>query len=359
MTSLPPEIGNLINLQTLLLNGNQLNTLPSEIGSLTNLRKLTINQNKLTSVPSEIEKLVHLQNLRLDRNRLTRVPRTLADSLDAGLDFNFKSNPGLPPELIGNDAHAAAIYLRSIEDVVPQEGVIAQYEAKVILLGEGNVGKTSLSAALRGGKFIEGRPFTHGIEIRPLTLPHPAIDADMTLRIWDFGGQEVYRITHQFFLNRQGLYLVVWKPREGQEKNDIEGWLRRVRLSAGKNARLLVVATHCPSEDRPDLDYSRLQPLFPQLPTRNFEVDNETGRGIRLLLNAISAEAARLPQMGQIVSPRWAAVRQEIADLAESTPQISFEEFTAICRRQRVGRRGNNYAGNLYARGWTDHILLR
>ena len=37
----------------------------------------------------------------------------------------------------------------------------------------------------------------------------------MTLRTWDFGGQEVYRITHQFFFTKRALYMVVWSAREG------------------------------------------------------------------------------------------------------------------------------------------------
>ena len=56
----------------------------------------------------------------------------------------------------------------------------------------------------------------------------------MTVRAWDFGGQEVYRITHQFFFSQRALYLVVWKPREGQEQNEVEGWLRRIRLRVGQ-----------------------------------------------------------------------------------------------------------------------------
>jgi hypothetical protein len=66
----------------------------------------------------------------------------------------------------------------------------------------------------------------------------------MTLNTWDFGGQEVYRITHQFFFSRRALYLCVWKPREGQLENGVESWCRRIRLRVADQARLIVVATH-------------------------------------------------------------------------------------------------------------------
>ena len=54
LTLLPPEIGNLTNLQKLELEYNQLTSLPPEIGNLTNLQQLSVSDNQLTSLPSEI-----------------------------------------------------------------------------------------------------------------------------------------------------------------------------------------------------------------------------------------------------------------------------------------------------------------
>ena len=132
----------------------------------------------------------------------------------------------------------------------------------MLLVGEGNVGKTSLSAALRDDEFIEGRPFTHGINIQSMVLRQPDASEDTTIRLWDFGGQEVHRITHQFFFSQRALYVVVWKPREGQEQNEVEAWLRRIRLRVGSAAQVLIVATHCADEKYPDLDYPQLQRQF-------------------------------------------------------------------------------------------------
>jgi internalin A len=65
----------------------------------------------------------------------------------------------------------------------------------------------------------------------------------MTVRAWDFVGQEVCRmITHQFFITPRALYMVVWNARKGQEQDLIEGWLRRVRLRVSRDARVLLVA---------------------------------------------------------------------------------------------------------------------
>ena len=331
LTALPAEVGQLTNLHTLDVGANQLTALPAEMGQLTHLHTLSLGANQLTALPAEVGQLTNLHTLDLEGNQLTVLPAELAEPLACGLSLKLEYNPlDEPlPELVARGADALTTYLRSLEDAIPQ------YEAKVLLVGEGNVGKTSLVDALREEPFVPDRPTTHGIEIRLLTLPHPTKNVALTLRAWDFGGQEVYRITHQFFFSRRALYLVVWNAREGQEQNEVEGWLRRIRLRVGRDAPTLVVATHC-DERNPELDYPRLQQLFAGMLVGRHQVDNSSRNGIPELRNAIADQAAWLPQMGQQLSPRWIAAREEILARGKQEPQISYEEFVVICERHQV-----------------------
>jgi internalin A len=328
LTTLPPEIGQLTNLPQLHLDNNHLTMLPPEIGQLTNLQELYLNNNQLTTLPPEIGQLTNLQQLYLRDNELTTLPRQLADLLTVGLGVVLRGNQlNEPfPELLSRGTDALVTYLQSLQDAIPQ------YEAKVLLVGEGNVGKTSLIAALRDAPFVEGRDTTHGIEIHSINIRHPDLDLTMTIRMWDFGGQEVYRITHQFFFSRRALYLVVWNAREGHEQDEVEAWLRRIRLRVSQDAQALVVATHC-DERRPELDYPTLIRTFPQLIVGRYEVDNSSGHGIPELLYGIAIQAAQLPQMGQLISPRWIAARDEVLAQGETEPQMPYEQFVEICQR--------------------------
>jgi hypothetical protein len=347
LTSLPKEIGQLINLRELTLDNNELSSLPSEIGKLANLSTLTIDHNNLTSLPREIGQLTSLSRLSLDDNKLATLPaelgflkrarplsvarnhvRTLPGALaDIAPNLVLDGNPLAEPlpELIERGLGALMTYLRSLRDGVQQ------YEAKLLLLGEGKVGKTSLVAALLGEPFVENRPTTHGIKIRQLTLRHPEKPLDMTLRAWDFGGQEVYRVTHQFFLSSRALYVVVWSAREGREQDDVEGWLRRIRLRVGREARVLLVASYC-DERNPELDYPSLQRMFPQMLAGRFSIDNSTNNGIDDLRRAIAEESARLPHMGSFISKRWLAARAELLDRSQVEPQIDFRDFAELCK---------------------------
>ncbi|MFM7406681.1 MAG: leucine-rich repeat domain-containing protein, partial [Cuspidothrix sp.] len=57
LTTLPPEIVKLVNLQSLYLWNNQLSSLPPEIVKLVNLQSLDLSSNQLSSLPPEIVKL--------------------------------------------------------------------------------------------------------------------------------------------------------------------------------------------------------------------------------------------------------------------------------------------------------------
>jgi internalin A len=328
LRTLPPEIGRLGNLQSLTCVGTQLTMLAAEIGQLESLRFLDLRDNQLASLPAEIGQLSRLQLLDLRGNRLTSLPREVA-GLPETLSLRLAGNPLVEPfaDLTHLEVRDLFAYLRSLDTAEPI------FEAKVLLVGEGNVGKSSLLSRLRDEEFVENRPTTHGIELDTLRLPHPTLPVDITLNTWDFGGQEVYRITHQFFFSPRALYLLVWRPREGQEENAVEGWLRRIRLRIGEDARIMVVATHC-DEREPDLDYPSLKRRYGAIICGSYAIDNRSGTGVEELRQAIAAEAALLPDMGQMVSTRWIRARDEVTSTMR--PQMAYTQYLEVCRRHAL-----------------------
>lgn len=301
------------------------------LGNLTRLRSLDLSGNKLVRLPEQFGSLTSLTMLDVSDNRLNALPAGLADRLVCGLNLRMTRNPLVNslPEVVKRGADELATYLRSLHDGIPQ------YEAKLIVVGDGNTGKTSLVAAVKGEPFVSGRPTTHGIEVSAIAFRHPVLDLDMTLRAWDFGGQEVYHVTHPFFFSPRAVYLVVLHARQGQDQDEVEAWLRRIHLRVGDDARILVVATHC-REREPEIDYPHLEQAFPSVLNGACAIDSRTGDGVAALRGAVSSRAAKLPQMGQLISPRWVAARDEVLTRAADEPQMEYEGFTRICERHGV-----------------------
>ena len=57
-------------------------------------------------------------------------------------------------------------------------------------------------------------------------------ESEVVFSIWDMAGQEVYYATHQCFLSRNTLYLVVWSMEEGDKGIDyLKPWLLNIQVS--------------------------------------------------------------------------------------------------------------------------------
>ena len=101
--SIPPEIGNLTNLNYLGLYLNQLTgSIPPEIGNLTNLTWLDLGNNGLTgSIPPEIGNLTNLTHLNLRYNQLNgEIPESICDlniEWSSSWSFNISNNQLCPP----------------------------------------------------------------------------------------------------------------------------------------------------------------------------------------------------------------------------------------------------------------------
>ncbi|KAJ0408552.1 hypothetical protein ATCC90586_009573 [Pythium insidiosum] len=71
--ALPP------NLTKLSLKGNRLTSLPPSVLALTQLQELDLSQNELSSLTDNVSSLASLVELTLDQNRLTSLPSALAE----------------------------------------------------------------------------------------------------------------------------------------------------------------------------------------------------------------------------------------------------------------------------------------
>ena len=190
LTALPPAITSLKSLRDLYLGGNQINALPPEIAGIASLRWLELLGNQLTALPPEVASLKSLLWLDLDNNQLTALPPEIT-SLEGLQDLRLNRNP-LPRQYfkalkdgIGN--------LFSLLDGLGDEAETAPiHEAKLLVIGEGDVGKTWALAALRGDdprREVGERNTTWGIDRGALPLPHPeAAAVTLQFNTWDFGG---------------------------------------------------------------------------------------------------------------------------------------------------------------------------
>jgi internalin A len=181
---------------------------------------------------------------------------------------------GIPQEILDSDN-----CLESLRDHLADLSVGEHQvrDVKVIILGNGRVGKTQLCGRLRGEPFDANGESTHGISVERVPLSK-APDAPL-LNLWDFGGQDIYHGTHALFMATRAVFVVVWHP--DFERNDevteaghmfrnhaLPYWIEYVRNLGGKRSPIVLVQSRC---DTPDVELSAFPVLhvraFPDLPT--------------------------------------------------------------------------------------------
>ena len=167
--ALPPSIGALVALRELRLDENQLTALPASIGELRGLEILDVSNNRLTALPRSIGKLGNLSSLRVWYNRLATFPEEICDlaeltelsasqnelvalpagfgSLSERLTLNLVDNPLQKPPLAIAERGVGAIR-RYFAALAQRETVISRW-GKLVLVGDGEVGKTSLLRLLQ------------------------------------------------------------------------------------------------------------------------------------------------------------------------------------------------------------------
>jgi Leucine-rich repeat (LRR) protein len=347
LTELPGWMASLTGLARLYLGGNQLSALPDWMANLTSLTTLDLSGNQLTELPDWIGNLTRLNTLDLDGNQLAGLPFSLADLRLRRL--GVAGNP-LAPELQAayqDSTDELMRFLRLLRD----DGVFVR-EAKLVLVGEGAVGKSSLLAALRGEEWVEQRSTTHGIEVKPLQV---AAAAPIILNGWDFGGQSVYRPTHQLFFTAPAVYLVVWKPREGPEQGFVDYWIKLIKHRAGAAARVHVVATHGgPLQRSAHIDEAALRDRYGDMIVGFHHVDSRTGLNIGALRRAIADTAAALPHIGRWYPESWQRLRTELRERGE--PYLSYPAYEAVALAQGLGATSaRSLAKNAHALGHWIH----
>ncbi|MDY6896522.1 MAG: COR domain-containing protein, partial [Cyanobacteriota bacterium] len=333
LSSLPVEIEKLSNLQSLNLSENKLSSLPAEIGQLTNLQSLNLSENKLSSLPAEIGQLTNLQSLHLSFNQLSSSLPAEIGQLTNLQSLNLDGNPleSLPPEIRSQGTKAILnFYKQQFEQTIER-----LYEAKFLIIGEGGAGKTSLAKKIEDENYQlkPDEESTEGIDVIQWKFPFDN-DKEFRVNIWDFGGQEIYHQTHQFFLTERSLYALVADTRK--ENTDFYWWMKVAELLSDKSPILIVKNEkqnrQCQVNERQLRgEFTNLKEVLP--------TNLKTNRGLEEIKKNIKIYISNLPHVGTELPKTWVEIRSSIEE--DSRNYISREEYYKLCETNNLTDRND------------------
>jgi internalin A len=334
LTYLPEQIGNLRNLKFLNLSESNITSLPEQIGNLRNLKVLNLAGSNIISLPEQIGNLKHLSSINLSRSKIEVLPKSLKNITKLKrLELkNTHFTAVLPPEILNQNPNEIINFIITYQQ---DDNKIKLNESKMLIVGQGNVGKSSLLHRLIHDKYYDANELTstEGIDIAKWSFSKD--QENYNLNVWDFGGQEIYHSTHQFFLTNRSLYILVWDARQEDEYGRIDYWLNTVESFAGDSPILLVINKCDERKNVKYIDLKNLKRSFPQI-IDAYKVSCKTGKGISILQEAIKEETIHLPLMDVVWLSSWLEVRQHLKDLSASKNLITYSEYKIICEKYHI-----------------------
>jgi len=315
-------------IKQLYLRNNRISDV-SALRNLTSLTRLDLSNNMISEIVL-LKDLKGLKELNLMKNRITQLPAEIIDLrmnigwLYVGEGVVLGNNPiEVPPiEILKKGREAVKTYFKSLEGKKQSLN-----EVKVILVGEGGAGKTSLIKQLLGEPFDLHEPQTHGINIKHWEVSEGNIK--IKVHTWDFGGQQIMHSTHQFFLSERSLYILVL---EGRKKEDAEYWLKHIESFGGDSPVLVVINK---IDENPAVEVNRLFLQEKYKTIKGFyRVSCSTRQGIENFYEELVKALANIEIRKTIWADSWLKVKNQVETMGSN--YISYGDFEAVCVKENI-----------------------
>lgn len=317
------------------------------------LKQVYLQKNQLEQLQFD-EPLRKLTILHLRSNKLSELPDNLL-SFSSLKELFLHDNAwrgnlasAVPKEEYDNAFVTVRDYLRELS-----KGKVLNERVKIIIVGNGRVGKTSMLRRLKGLSFRKDEKFTHGVQLGELDKENlPKVKTlRLSANVWDFGGQEIFYATHQFFLTDDALYILAWTAEQnvlpyrerdkehlpfGEKWRSREYWLENIRHHAPA-APVLMVQTHCDSCREPynPLAYS----IAPYL-SECMDFDAESNEGLSRLQRLITERLnTAIPPYGETYPETYDRVIGAVEE-RQNQNKITRAKFDSICREAGITQGG-------------------
>jgi len=342
VTKLSPLSG-LTQLQSLDVSGTKVTKL-SPLSGLTQLRSLNVSYTPITDL-NPLSDLTLLQLLDISSSHVSDLSPLLI-LIEKGLEVKWSSRwwegSGIyvkdcqltnPPVAIVKQGNAAIVnYFKEKQS----QGTDYLYEAKLLLVGAGGAGKTSLVRRLYqcDKPLPDENETTKGIEIHQ----HEFIVQDsrypngrnFRLNVWDFAGQEKYRPTDTLFFTQRSLYVLLDDTRNNDKTvhdENFKYWLEAVDLLS-QHSPVLIFQNEKGGRSK-TIDLAGIKGKFDNVKDC-YQGNLEYANAVNTLKIAIEFFAKQLPHIGEELPSKWLNIRSDIEQFAQQRPTISLKNYFSL-----------------------------
>ena len=125
---------------------------------------------------------------------------------------------------------------------------------KIVLLGDGGVGKTCIISRYISGQYDSASAATNGASFCSKSVNFSQLGKTLLLDIWDTAGQERYRALTKFFYKDAAVCILVYDITKRKTFDNLKSyWYEQLKENSGKNIVVGIAGNKCDLYEEEDV----------------------------------------------------------------------------------------------------------
>lgn len=243
--------------------------------------------------------------------------------------------------LYGDEINQITSYYDQLE-----EGKDYIYEAKVLVVGEPSAGKTTLTKKTKDNETwvreMKGKESksTVGIVIDILPFNYNKDKSkELTTYFWDFGGQNIQYVLHQYFFTESSLYILLADGRK--ELTNFNYWFEII-ATLGKGCPVIVVLNENNSKPIKTFNINEFRKEFGEtlesIEEKSVDFYNDSDGRFDTLKAEIQNKVCNLKHIGQDLPKKWVDIRKDIEKIKDEKAYIDKDDYIQLCDKHKLDK---------------------
>jgi Ras-related protein Rab-23 len=194
---------------------------------------------------------------------------------------------------------------------------------KIIVVGNGGVGKTSLISRFAKGNYISDYKKTLGVDFLERRMVVTGSSEEVTFFLWDTAGQEEYDAITRGYYKGATAAIIAFSTTDRASFNSVESWYNKVREECG-SITIVLVQNKVDLIDQAVVTNQEVESLATRLHLRLYRVCVKDGFNIGEIFDYLATTYLNKKKTSASSPPQLANIKQmSTGSVPDATPTIN------------------------------------
>ena len=160
---------------------------------------------------------------------------------------------------------------------------------------------------------------------------------EITTHFWDFGGQDIQYVLHQYFFTESSLYILLADGRK--ELTNFNYWFEII-ATLGKGSPVLVVLNENECKPIKTFNINEFRKEFgdtlESIEERSVDFYKDEDGRFETLRIEVQNKVCNLKHIGQPLPKKWVDIRKEIEQIKDKKAYIDKDDYINLCNKHKL-----------------------